>query len=273
MHLSRTLEGPILSYLLSFLNESQLWPTVCRHWYDVFSSKATIYSTSRRWYSHLTKSDIKEMKESIKNNFRNSTNVSGTAQEIVDVGEPLEDHSHSSAESDRVIEMKAKSLALRQKAFQKNELVSPNCHSPSENMPVEGLTESLKSSKGRRKEEKLLQDVRNIRNEQQQLAMIEYINNNYSKMKSLLVEKRRLKRLIKAWNTSYEKEHGRLPSSTDRKGHLRELHEEYQQVRRKTAYYYCSVTKCCLFFCFCIYFVSYLRSVGFISHKNSGGKN
>lgn len=84
----------------------------------------------------------------------------------------------------------------------------------------------------KRKEDQLLQNVKDIRSEQQLIALLEYISAGYTKMDGLLLEKRRIKKLIKAWNATFLKSTGHLPSSEDRKGHLRELHEEYQQVNR-----------------------------------------
>lgn len=79
-------------------------------------------------------------------------------------------------------------------------------------------------------QEVLLQNLQKIRSEQQLNTVMEYINASLLKIDSLKNEKRRVKKLIRAWNASYEKQHGRLPAIADRKGHLRELHEEYQQV-------------------------------------------
>lgn len=39
-----------------------------------------------------------------------------------------------------------------------------------------------------------------------------------------------MKKLIRAWNASYEKANGAPPTSNERKGLLRDLYEEYQQV-------------------------------------------
>eukprot|EP00981_Chlorochromonas_danica_P000957 scaffold229_cov155-Ochromonas_danica.AAC.5 len=79
-------------------------------------------------------------------------------------------------------------------------------------------------------QEVLLQNLQKIRSEQQLNTVMEYINASLLKIDSLKNEKRRVKKLIRAWNASYEKQHGRLPAIADRKGHLRELHEEYQQL-------------------------------------------
>lgn len=83
---------------------------------------------------------------------------------------------------------------------------------------------------GRHNQRMLLQHVQKIRSEQQLNAMLEYIQAGFDKIEVLNTEKRRIKKLIRAWNASFEKKTGRLPTSTERKGHLRELYEEYQQV-------------------------------------------
>ena len=101
---------------------------------------------------------------------------------------------------------------------------------------------------------KLLQDVKKVRSEQQITAMVEYLQAGFIKIETLSLEKRRIKKLIKAWNNSFERKNGRLPTSGERKGHLRELYEEYHQVRIPEGcilvvillylllYYYCYAT-------------------------------
>lgn len=98
----------------------------------------------------------------------------------------------------------------------------------------ESSTRSEKSSQSRRKSthDSLLQNIQQIRSEQHLNSIVEYINAGLLKIESLSNEKRRVKKLIKAWNASYERQHGRIPAASERKGHLRELHEEYQQVSR-----------------------------------------
>lgn len=76
----------------------------------------------------------------------------------------------------------------------------------------------------------LLQHVQKIRSEQQLDSIIEYLNVGFNKIDQLNLEKRRIKKLIRAWNASYLRQHDRLPTSSERRGHLRELHEEYQQI-------------------------------------------
>jgi hypothetical protein len=39
-----------------------------------------------------------------------------------------------------------------------------------------------------------------------------------------------VKKLIKAWNASFERNNGVAITGSERKGQLRELYEEYQQV-------------------------------------------
>jgi hypothetical protein len=177
------------------------------------------------------------MRAQIHQNVTNLTSASSShpinddSKKITTHETELHQHSVSSTESDTnpIVTKMKKTKSFRKSSSNKDadKTVDDIQNNVAKSGSLDGF---VKASKGRRKEEKLLQDVREIRNEQHQLALIEYVNTNYSKIESLLVEKRRLKRLIKAWNASYEKEHGRLPSSTERKGHLRELHEEYQQV-------------------------------------------
>jgi hypothetical protein len=69
-----------------------------------------------------------------------------------------------------------------------------------------------------------------VKSDKHMQSIIDYVLSAEKKMASLSTEKKRIKKLIKAWNLTYQKQYGKLPSSTDRKGHLRELHEEYHQV-------------------------------------------
>jgi hypothetical protein len=78
---------------------------------------------------------------------------------------------------------------------------------------------------------KLLENALKVRSEQQLNSVIEYLDIAFEKVEKLIAEKRKIKKLIKAWNLSYEKQFGHIPSSSERKGHLRELYEEYHKVR------------------------------------------
>jgi len=93
----------------------------------------------------------------------------------------------------------------------------------SNNVPNKNLEKS-----GTKKD--LLQHLLKIRTQQQLDSVIEYLNAGFNKIDQLNAEKRRIKKLIHAWNVTYQKQHQRLPTSSERKGQLRELHEEYQQV-------------------------------------------
>ena len=62
--------------------------------------------------------------------------------------------------------------------------------------------------------------------------MLDYFQGELLRIEKLTNEKRRIKKYIKAWNASFEKKNQRLPTNTERKGHLRELYEEYHQVYR-----------------------------------------
>jgi hypothetical protein len=92
-----------------------------------------------------------------------------------------------------------------------------------------GSSRPKDSTGGANNDRNLLQHVKKIRSEQQLTAMLEYIQAGFNKIETLSIEKRRVKKLIRAWNSSFEKKNGRLPTSNERKGHLRELYEEYQQ--------------------------------------------
>lgn len=75
-----------------------------------------------------------------------------------------------------------------------------------------------------------LQYLQQIRSEQQIKSIVDYISDTMQKIDGLQNDRRRVKKLIKAWNTSHERKYGHAPSAQERKGHLRSLHEEYRQV-------------------------------------------
>lgn len=98
------------------------------------------------------------------------------------------------------------------------------------NLPA-NRPESRNTKKEASESEKiLLQNIKKIRTEQQLLALLEYMQAGFIKIEYLNTEKRKLKKLIKAWNFSFERKNGRVPTANERKGHLRDLYEEYQQV-------------------------------------------
>lgn len=78
---------------------------------------------------------------------------------------------------------------------------------------------------------KLLENVQKIRSEQQLTSIMEYLQVGFAKIDKLSLEKRKIKKLIKAWNATYQKQFGHIPSSSERRGHLRELYEDYHKVR------------------------------------------
>jgi regulator of replication initiation timing len=103
---------------------------------------------------------------------------------------------------------------------------------------------SKKSARESENHRNLLQHVKKVRSDQQLQAMIEYLQAGFIKIENLSLEKRRIKKLIKAWNTSFEKKNSRVPTSGERKGHLRELYEEYHQVCVGTIMSYMCVCGC-----------------------------
>lgn len=84
---------------------------------------------------------------------------------------------------------------------------------------------------------KLLENVQKIRSEQQLTSIMEYLQVGFAKIDKLSLEKRKIKKLIKAWNATYQKQFGHIPSSSERRGHLRELYEDYHKVREERSNY------------------------------------
>ena len=60
------------------------------------------------------------------------------------------------------------------------------------------------------RDDHMLQHVKKIRSEQQMNALVEFIQAGFVKIEHLDAEKRRVKKLIKAWNKSYEKNTGSI---------------------------------------------------------------
>ena len=116
-------------------------------------------------------------------------------------------------------------------------------------VPVNSAPNAKKSAKSAAESENtrsLLQHVKKVRSEQQMNQMIEYLQAGFIKIETLTTEKRRIKKLIKAWNTSFEKKNARLPTSSERKGHLRELYEEYHQVMTVISCIFINLTCACV---------------------------
>jgi len=64
------------------------------------------------------------------------------------------------------------------------------------------------------------------------------------KIEALNRDKRRVKKMIRAWNASYEKMNGVAPTGGERKGLVRDLYEEYQQVSLNSDLLYEKVVYC-----------------------------
>ena len=74
-------------------------------------------------------------------------------------------------------------------------------------------------------------DFQKIRSDQKLISLVEYLSSGITKIERMGFERRRIKKLIRAWNASFLKQFGHVPTSSDRKGHLRELHEEYHKAQ------------------------------------------
>ena len=61
--------------------------------------------------------------------------------------------------------------------------------------------------------------------------MIEYLENGFAKMENISIEKRRVKKLIQAWNKILLRNNEKIPVDSERKGRLREMYEEYHQLQ------------------------------------------
>jgi len=79
----------------------------------------------------------------------------------------------------------------------------------------------------------LLKDIKSIRSEKQLRDMLEYIGAGYEKIETLNTEKRRIKKILKAWNASFEKRNGRAATKQERKELAGGYYEEYQLISYK----------------------------------------
>jgi hypothetical protein len=235
--------------------------TVCKHWALVFTNQTTD-SKHFPWYSGLTISDLRKLQaesRGVESTTTMSTPMSLLESETihgdtagVSVANdqidhiPVTPHSMTNPEAssnDSDVEL---ILSRSSRHFQNRKSSDDVKQAMISNLVATEVTNKIddisslpsvktggkhKSAKDVRREEKLRHSLKEIQNEQQQMVLVDYVTNCQSKIASMSDEKRRLKRLIRTWNTSYEKLHGHLPTSADRTGHLRELHEEYQQVR------------------------------------------
>jgi len=82
----------------------------------------------------------------------------------------------------------------------------------------------------RENKEHLLLHVKDIRSQQHMNATIDFVQSGMDKIEALNRDKRRVKKMIRAWNASYEKTNGVAPIGSERKGLVRDLYEEYQQI-------------------------------------------
>ena len=74
--------------------------------------------------------------------------------------------------------------------------------------------------------------LKKIRSEQQLATMMEFLESGFAKMESIAIEKRRVKKLIQAWNKILLKSGAeKLPADSERRGRLREMYEEYHQLQ------------------------------------------
>lgn len=140
---------------------------------------------------------------------------------------PSESNSHTSSDSDRKIKTGRVSSrgAERSSEAAKNVRKMDTVRQISQSSTTSELVRERNNLDSRR-----LKNSLNARSAQQLDSIIEYLNLGFNKIERLGGEKRKLKKLIRAWNSSYEKQFGRLPMSSERKGHVRELYEEYQKV-------------------------------------------
>lgn len=76
----------------------------------------------------------------------------------------------------------------------------------------------------------LIKEAKKVRSEQQLSVLIDYIQAGYARLESLEYEKRRLKKIIRSWNASFERLHGRPPTTKERKMNMKEQYVEYEQV-------------------------------------------
>ena len=70
------------------------------------------------------------------------------------------------------------------------------------------------------------------RAESQLLEIVESLQRGMDKIEMLTNEKRKVKRVIKLWNFSYEKQNGRPPSQLERKQLAKSHYLEYQRLSR-----------------------------------------
>lgn len=83
----------------------------------------------------------------------------------------------------------------------------------------------------KQRNERMLKYVAKLKTEKDFMQAIDYSNELSDRIDSLLIEKNKLKKVIKEWTASYEKTHQRTPTVTDYSGHINKLYEDYKKVR------------------------------------------
>jgi SepF-like predicted cell division protein (DUF552 family) len=76
----------------------------------------------------------------------------------------------------------------------------------------------------------LLIHVKDIRSEKQLTALIEYIQDGYISIENTDIEKKKLKKIIKGWNDTFENANGRVATNQEKKTLVRDMYEDYQKV-------------------------------------------
>jgi hypothetical protein len=97
----------------------------------------------------------------------------------------------------------------------------------------------------------MLMHVKKIRSEQQLSALLDYIQSAYIKIENLEGEKRRLKKQLRTWNMTFERDNGRAPTSKEGKVLMKDQYMDYEQVRC----YQCSCP--CLVSCIALVYFTY----------------
>jgi hypothetical protein len=80
-------------------------------------------------------------------------------------------------------------------------------------------------------ERSMIKEVMKMRSDQQLANLIEYVQAGFAKIEDLEGNKRRLKKIFRAWNVRFEKANGREPTLKDRKAVLKEQYMEYDEVK------------------------------------------
>jgi hypothetical protein len=246
------LNQPLLSSVLSYVPEAA---GVCKHWQELHrnpvlsSSKHIKIDRAERarllaelYAVHAQKTDeIPQTSEEV----QSPTERAVTSDHADGLQCPSSSSSSSSSEEERskAETREERSPKAESSPIKRLEISQDTGPTRVGQHKVPAVAESKGRTKERRRprpsstQDVLLQNVQQIRSEQQLKAVMEYISSGLQKLEGITNEKRRVKKLIRAWNASYERKYGKLPTSAERKGHLRELHEEYQQVQFIPSHY------------------------------------